>query len=308
MIDHSLESGLVPRIFFLVFVEEGGQSSLVFVGFFPNFLVADFVKKKTVVIFLNQVFQFLVLGGHLVHLLFNDSLGGCSLGLGHFVQFLINDALANVALLDEVQNVGAHRVVGEETALVNHFDDVVAVWREHGLAHFAFVQGESGLFKVGNELSLRHPRQFTAIHRRTFVVAQSAGEVGEVSTVFQCFCDGIDARLGGFLLCFGCLLTEHQQDVGRLHHSTHRVDAVGRFVVDAMGLGLNVCIGDEGRANLLVAIRHKFLAERGHRVHSSLFRGLDFQFVVDEQIDVFGHVFLVDDTVGIVLVERILKL
>ena len=184
---------------------------------------------------------------------------------------------------------------------------MVASGREHGVAHLAHLQREDHPFEVGQRLSLREPGEFAAIDGRGLVFAQATRKVGEVGTVFQCLGDGVDTRLGLLLVFVSGFLAHHQQDVRGFDHTAHRVDAMLCLAIDALRLGLHIVVGDEGRADLLVAIRRELLLERGQRVHAGIFRGLHLQLVVDEEIDIVGHVFLVDDALGVVFVVRILK-
>ena len=180
--------------------------------------------------------------------------------------------------------------------------------RLHGLAHLTHLQGEGGLLEVGQRLTLRQPGQLTAVAGRVLIVRHLPCQLTEVGTGLQGLIHRVDAHLRGIGLFLCGLLTHHQQDVGGLHHATHRVDAVLGLCIDALSLSLQVGILDECGANLLVAISLELLLERRQRVEVCGLRSLHLQLVVHEQIDVLLHIFLVDDAFRIILIVRILKL
>ena len=152
-----------------------------------------------------------------------------------------------------------------------------------------------------------HEGQLAALACRAGVLRYALGQVGKVGTVLQCLVDRVDAHLGLVPLLLRSLLVGTNQYVRRLDESVG-ADALHGLIVNLVGLGLHVGIGDEHGQHLLVAILCKLLLIGAERVVVRVEGGTHLQLVVDEEVDVFINRFLVDDSLRVVLVVGILKL
>ena len=308
VVSDSLETRGVPFIVLLVLLEESLQTGLVFCSLVPHSAVADFVEQQSVVIFLHEVFQVGVFLFHFSQSLVDEILTLCSwIGLGQRVELLVDDHFAQSALFDKAVNVGLHRVVGKEHALVFKLDDMIAEGRLYGFADIAFFHRVSRVFKLFHQCAFLQPSQFASFFCRSGILRVFLGQFGEVASMQK----HVVYRVGA-LLClvpFGLriALSGHKENVGRFYQSAGRVDTLLGFAVDFPGLSLHVGVVDERWAHLLVAVAQKFLFERCQCVEFGSLGGIHFKFVVDKKRNVILHALLVDDPLGVVLIVGIFK-
>ena len=308
MVSHAFIAGLVPVVFAAVSLEIGCQTFLVLRSLVPHMTVTDFEEQQSVVVFLYEIAQVGVVLCHVVGAALQQHGNLYARLLRQFLELTINNLLADAACIYKAVDVGAQTVVGIEIALLLQQNDMIAEGRLHWLTHLTGLQRVSHVLKLLDGLAGLNPTDVTASLCRAFVVAELTGHLGKVSTSLQCSVYAVDALLGLGLSVFRCILGQHEQNVRRMRQSAQRINHVLRAVVDAAGLGFHVVIGDERRAHLLVAIGGELLAERLHRVHLRVECSLHLQLIVNEEVYVFLHGFLVDDTLGIVLIVAVLKL
>ena len=86
------------------------------------------------------------------------------------------------------------------------------------------------------------------------------------------------------------------------------VESLELAVVECARCGVNVRLIDQHFRQQLIAVTAKLVAESGQRVEAKVFCGDDFEFIVDEEIEVFAcrHL-LLPGLYGIVLVVGVQK-
>ena len=92
------------------------------------------------------------------------------------------------------------------------------------------------------------------------------------------------------------------------HNQSFRAYCLFGVVVNLLGFSEHCLIGGKRRYNLLVAISGELIVERFHGVEFCIEGCLHLQLVIDEKINIFLHRFLINDSLGIILVVRIFKL
>ena len=178
---------------------------------------------------------------------------------------------------------------------------------QYGLRHLTHLQLVCGILKLLQRLIRTDPVELSAISGRTGILRHLLGQFGEVGTLLQSVVDRVDAHLGSLLLILGCFLLQQDEDVGR-HDQSARTDGVLRVLIHEPGLFFHIVIGNERRCDLLVTIGAEFLLVGSRRIQLCIQSGLHLQFVIDKEIDVLVHGLLVNHTLRIILVVRILKL
>ena len=89
---------------------------------------------------------------------------------------------------------------------------------------------------------------------------------------------------------------------------TSRTNLIHRTVIDTVSFRHHISIGNKRRLHLLVTVLSKLLLEGAERIVLRVHGSADLQLIVDEQVHILKNIFLVDDTLRVVLIIAVLKL
>ena len=293
---------LLESIFLFISFEISHEGSRVACSRFPDLSLTDFIQQEPVVVFLDEVLEFLVLCGKAVGSVVHHLLNGAARLFGQTVHQFIGNLVFDAALLQELQDAWCQRVIRFQGAFAHQFHDVPSDIREDRCARLSDLQGIGSVFNLLQQLVRTNPSDDAAAHSRSLVIRSLGSQLCEVCTAFQRLVDAVDACLGRCLL-FGCgLLCQTHIDVSRLDElfafklCQHLVVIGTHFLFFGFGR-------DQQWSDLLVAIAAELFLVGGERVQVSIECGTDFQFIIDKEVGILLDGLLVDDAVRIVLVE-----
>ena len=184
--------------------------------------------------------------------------------------------------------------------------------RFHGSRHLASLQCIGSLFKVGNHHAFAKLTQCTALLCRALVITlffrQRSKTLCQLLLRYslQHTIDAVNPHFGSRLLLSRRILTHQHQNV-TCRKKVLPLKTRRRLVIRPSSLTLNVVIVHKGRKHHLLLVAIQFLANGAQRVNPLAFSLSHFQFEIDKQRHIFLHRLLVEHTIRIIFVKRILK-